>query len=1400
MQRNNQRSGAVDKISVSEGGTGTDNLSTFRTENNFISDDDSRILKTTSDSAGGALVQINSISDLGTMRPDISGPHIVTINETASFTILNRDISVSYNVATEDGFISYQDGHVQFTPNSRAEGKTNASFTINGFDYDVEIAKTGPLTGAVLTSGVKTDSSVLLKVKATEFATSSTRKFAGVEFQVATDFDFDNVLEYVKTDKYTAEMNLPYYPTLYTRARFVDTDGVYSAWFYSVPLALKDSEYFIARPQIACAVIKNVEDYTLLIKGSPFISTKNIDLKSIYVEISGVGDHEILYTNEIIQNSTDIAIPYTKKNTELYIRVYYIDATGVRSDWSEYFGLDLASATSLTPSLDVGTLLPSHITVGNYGTNFAIAKSGTVMVAGDSGASTEGLVYIYQRKKGTWDLFQTLTLPQTMNHICEFGKYASISADGKKIFISSPRKNANLTGVVCVVKQNPTTGVWEFDGEITDPQGTCEGSFGNGFVSNANGTEIIIFDNQMGTVVSGKSRLSPRFYHYKLAGSVWNLAQTVITGVMSATVNEGIGEFSIVNDAFTRLIFTNYNSEASSSGAVKHYTFANNTWTLKQTIDTPAPAKFLGRAPTITADEKTLVLQASSYVNAGKAGQFMVYKLDQYNLYSAVGNSFYTNADAAIDPALGSVNHIVAVDPNGRFIAASSLLKSDEAGRVDFYIRSGDIWVKAETVESYDKLAKSHFGSHIVVDAVNNEIVISETGSRKALNVFKAKPIVYRNFFTSSDFINSPINAHTGFKLGTQAVSTITANNYGSRTNTKLKNTILEIAMDPNFSRVIHSDKVAGNVFTYGHPDLNVKHVRSKFIDENDTMSHWSDTTVIDPKAYATGMSAPVITGSIVEKTTIDITVNASAPTNTANLTAIGIEIEISDTTNFNNPEKFTKEYTSLTNMVTTSRKYLVFKVRMRYVMTNGLYSDWSNAISLDRPIVAPDAPVLTMQSGYLREGVKMVATASPYNNASGTPMKEIIYEVYDAQTRETETVKGTTLSIMRNFTNKWGSTIRAKYVDTYDLTSAWSNVLSSTNVSTPLISNPDYTAVVKCEGFSGLAAIELTFKPPVLNPLVTNYKVRLNWSITGEINSEGIEYIQVINNKASISVYTKLDQVNSYNDDELNGPFGHRVDISVAYIVDDVLIGDNIDFISDRNLFINPSAPKASFLGFVIGQFAIGSAFLNIENYDQLVKEGYSFYAYLVQGNQIPYEEMSVFKDPVNIIKIEGTMPAYIGRVPLGQDKYSYRMTLPNGLKSRWAYPEGGDYHDFGSYTLYNDFQLNNVKENSKLRLTLTGINYNGWTVRGPLENPKTVMIVSKNSDFSNSERVEVPLDFSNHTALFKNDYPDGITLYMKHQIQADKNVYGDLRTVSFVVGGPAVENTTLINPTVKI
>lgn len=1123
MARQNRRAGDIDFLTVQEGGTGQVDLSAFRTNNNFIAKNDPRVISTSDSVNAGIEVVVNGINDVSVIKPDLIGPEFVSPGESVQYIIANRDLEIAYSVETNDGTIQQVDGTIIFNVSGSVGNHSTVSFKVNGYDFTANVIVVGPVSGVVLASSLFKDDQVELKVKATEFYSNTGTFFKELEYHVATDFDFEHIIDKVKTPNMENITNVEFAENLYIRARYIDSNGNVSAWFYTNTAVSKDAPN-IAKPQIAGAVVSDGLNIYSKLKGSPFISKVNRKLLDVEVALYTDKDKTQKLVAEIIRrDGTDLDVAMISADTNFYATVRYVDDSGSKSEWSDMIALDISRMLTLIPTVDVGTVLSPYTTVVNYGRFFNISKDGSVLVAGDSLATNAGIANIYTRVKNRWTLKQQLTFIPSVSHYTNFGAVCTMSDDGKTIFVTATKANANQSGAVFVTKLNEATGQWEIKSRIDDVDNNTIGNFGYGIVCSADGNKLIIFNTQSGDVIAGRTRGKPRFHYYELVGATWTLKQSVDIGAVSTTVNN-TGLNAKANAAFTRMVF---NADADSagglSGSVQHYTFNGTNWVLKQTILPANNAKNFGRAPTFTDDESMLVLTGEFLETNGLVGGFNVYNLLANGTYDTVEGSYHANRTLAAPAGTKTISHIAMIEPAGRYIASASYLNDKFAGQVDIYIRKDKNWKLVDTIYSSDRADNMRFGNFIAIDSANAELAVSEFQNRKMIHVFKTPNINYMRLTTDSNMLKPPVNISSGYKLGNGTASTITATGFSSRTNSLLKESVIEISADASFANIIYSDKVNGNVFNYTSDDSNIKYVRTKFVDNNGNTSKWSDVYPLDVSGYLAGVGAPVIsvTGSRSGINT-NFIYTYPEPTIIAGVTVSSVELQVSDTDTFKTFTSGKVSFSDAIKSLTIKSKYNSYYFRARFVTSDGLTSEWSNIPTITEQSFKPSTPVITHSGYFVGPNYESTVTATGLNIGKDSPLKTLYVEFSTSATFATidKTVTSYGTPVDAEWNTKAIRYTRAKFIDVNDDESAWSNVITLDDTTyVKLIDSPVYSMI--SSGTANRLNTTLTFEVPVMDVSITSYTATLEFSADDKFTTVETFTSAVSSNKLTV-VLTK--------------------------------------------------------------------------------------------------------------------------------------------------------------------------------------------------------------------------------------------------------------------------------------
>lgn len=722
MARQNRRSGDIDFLSIAEGGSGVSDLSAFRNQYGFIAKDDPRVIKVLPGNSGAPELKIDSVADLSVIRPDLSGPSKINPGETIQFLIQNRDVSVNYEVSSSHGYVRQEDGIIYFTLTNNSSAINIATFSVNGFIYSVEVSSSGPLTGTVLLSAVKTYDSVILNIKATDFKSNDASVLSGIEYQVSSNYDFTDIVHTSKASGLNDKITIGITDTLYVRVRYITAIGTYGNWFYSDPIVTSELKNSVAKPYGVGAITTDSSAYTLLLKGSKFLSAIDLTLKSIEIEeYSDAVLSKLTNATSITTTSEDIQSVYTPSSTYVYIRFRYVDSMNNKSEWSNTIRLSVNGAYKTLPVAEVQKIVePYPYAQGEFGFKTEISQDGKLMVVSSHFNNKNGAFYIFKRINDKWSMHQFITYPDTPGtSSAAFANALKITHDAKTIFVGARNAFSDMSGAVYVYAYDLASDSWVKRDTITNHDKIAQSGFGTGIIISKDGTKLIISDTFRGTLFSGKTRVDPRLYFYSYNGTAWTLDQTLsFTGGWTTTADRGsFGIEGAVNDTFDRLVFTapRYNAD---QGILWNCVKTNGTWTILNS----AQDSSIGYGDSLYANSDLSELIVGSGQTNGTVKGAGTIKFLSYNS----ATSKYTVTNPIISPpATGTgFGYKIAANTAMDTLLIGARLVNSSTGEVYLYKKINGAWIMVYVYLASDGKTGEEFGVSFTIDEVNKEILI----------------------------------------------------------------------------------------------------------------------------------------------------------------------------------------------------------------------------------------------------------------------------------------------------------------------------------------------------------------------------------------------------------------------------------------------------------------------------------------------------------------------------------------------------------------------------------------------------------------------------------------------------------------------------------------------------
>lgn len=759
MARQNRRSGDIDFLSIAEGGSGAASLEAFRQQHEFVANDDPRVIKVLSAPGQGPELKINSVSDMNIIRPELVGPTTINIGETARFLIANRDISAVYSVESEHGSIRQSDGFIYFTPLENSSTIENFTFKVNGFIYSIAVNNVGPLAGSVLVSAVKTATNLILAISATEYKSNDGSTFAAFEYQIATDYDFDNVVDSGKTVQNSIQVIIDLTDVLYVRIRNISSNYATSQWFYGSPIVAANLKQNIAKPFGVAALTYDYDTYTLKIKGNKFLSSTGLSLKAVIVEEYSDSELTVLENETFITTTTEnFQKSYTPVSTYGYIRFKYIDTANNQSDWSNTIRVGTSGAYVTLPVAEFQKIPePTPFALGQFGFRTVISDDGKILVVSAFASNRDGMFYIYRRTVSGWVMSQLINYPDAPGSTAAaFGNILHISGDGKLIFVNAPYAFEDMSGAVYVYRYDEASDLWVKRDTISNHNKITNGSFSTSMHVTKDGSKLIIGDNFRYNLYAEKTRIDPVLYFYSYVNNAWVLDGSLsFPGSWANTSYRG--QFGIgiaVNSTYDKLILTapRHNVE---KGIVFYAKKVSGVWTIIQNF---TGADGLGDSLVANADLSELIIGAGQTNNIASitgTGVVEIYSYDTVNdRYSL---SYTIPSPTTTGSGFG---YKINANSTGNLLLIGARRVSDSAGEAHLYKKYSSEWRRVNTFEASDRKAGEEFGVEHRFDDANNEIVIGANawGSSSIGSIYVFKPEVV-------EYTDTYMNSATGFEV-----------------------------------------------------------------------------------------------------------------------------------------------------------------------------------------------------------------------------------------------------------------------------------------------------------------------------------------------------------------------------------------------------------------------------------------------------------------------------------------------------------------------------------------------------------------------------------------------------------------------------------------------------------
>lgn len=751
MARQNRRSGDIDFLSIAEGGSGAASLEAFRQQHEFVALDDPRIIKVMAGAGSAPELKIDSVADLSVFRPELIGPSSINIGETAQFLIANRDLSVTYSAQSEHGVVRVEEGLVYFTLTNNSSTLSNAVFSVNGFNYSLAIVNTGPVAGTALVSAVKNSTSTILAISATEYKSNDGSVYGGIEYQVSLDYDFEQLVNNGKSSINSVNVTVDLVDTLYIRMRYISSTGVNGQWFYSDPVIASEIKSSIAKPYGVGALTTDNETYTLLIKGSKFLSASGLTLKAI--EVEEYSDSELLSMQNSSMVSTTVeefSSAYTPASSYAYIRFRYKDTGNNLSEWSNVIRLSASGAYNENPIAEYQKISePLPYQRGEFGYNTRISEDGKILVATSHSNNIHGAVYIFKRINDKWTFHQYLGYPDaTGASNALFGTQIQISSDGGLVFIAARAAMADLSGAVYVYRYDSTVDQWVRRDTILNHDKIVDKSFGSAIHISADGSKLIIADNFRYNIYSGKTRVDPRLYFYSYVGTEWILDQTLsFAGSWNSVNDRGFfASAGAANITFDRFVFTapRHNSE---NGIMWNLAKVNGIWTI---VNSLTHSKGFGDSLVANADLSEVIVGGGQNNGTNTGAGFL-----RFLSYDSATSTYIVTSPIVSPAQTGTgFGYKIARNSAGNLLLVTARLINSSTGEVYLYKKFGSEWIRINVYAASDKKTGEEFGSGAWFDEANNEIIINANawGSQGvgSLYLFKPEAVEYTDLYVNN--------------------------------------------------------------------------------------------------------------------------------------------------------------------------------------------------------------------------------------------------------------------------------------------------------------------------------------------------------------------------------------------------------------------------------------------------------------------------------------------------------------------------------------------------------------------------------------------------------------------------------------------------------------------------